>query len=99
MIVASQQNSRILTLARSQRSPNSRVLRGRHLRDALEFLVQRLARSSGLNHGCGQGKLFVARRCVWDLVLCTQPCSPVQPPRGSPSFSTEFTASTKNEKR
>jgi len=64
MIVSSQQSQSIHTLARNGRSPYSGVLKGQHLSDALGLLVRRLARSSGLNHHDGQGKSFVARRCV-----------------------------------
>ena len=99
MRITSQQNDN--TLARNWRSPYSRVLRGPHLSDALGLLVQRLARNSGLNHHHhGQGGSFVARRCVLCFPFCTPERSPVQPSgAGAPPFSTEFTASTKKEKR
>jgi hypothetical protein len=99
MRITSQQNDN--TLARNWRGPYSRVLRGPHLSDALGLLVQRLARNSGLNHHHhGQGGSFVARRCVLCFLLCTQVGPSVQPPgAGAPPFSTEFTASTKKEKR
>jgi len=102
MIVTSQQSQSMHTLARNGRSPYSRVLRGLHLSDALGLLVRRLARSSGLNHHDGQGKSFVARRCVLSSRLCTPRnffCLALgNRPRAQP-FSTEFTASTKKEKR
>jgi hypothetical protein len=98
MRITSQQNDN--TLARNWRGPYSRVLRGPHLSDALGLLVQRLARNSGLNHHHGQGGSFVARRCVLCFPFCTPERSPVQPSgAGAPPFSTEFTASTKKEKR
>jgi hypothetical protein len=97
MRITSQQNFN--TLARNGRNPYSRVLRGQHLSNALGLLVQRLARNSGLNHRHGEGKLFVARRCVLCVLLCTQVRSPVQTPAADPKlFSTELTASTEKEK-
>src|SRR4030095_704938 len=81
------------TLARNRRSPYSRVLEGQHLSDAFRPLVRRLARSSGLNHQNGQGKRFVARRCVL-------PCRLNQSSRAvQPAVFHTFTASTKKEKR
>ncbi len=97
MRITSQQNFN--TLARKRRNPYSRVLRGPHLSNALGLLVQRLARNSGLNHRHGEGKLFVARRCVLCVPLCTQVRSPVQTSAVAPKpFSTELTASTEKEK-
>jgi hypothetical protein len=48
--------------------------------------VQRLGRSSGLNHRDGEGKLFVARRRVLGSPLCLKKLSAVQ----SPVTGTEF---------
>src|SRR6266545_3528116 len=93
MSTTSQPYHRRYTLARNQRSPYSRVLGGQHLSDALRPLVRRLARSSGLNHHDGQGKLFVARRCVLSFTL-HQSSLAVQ----SAVFH-RFTAFTKKEKR
>ena len=55
--------------------------------------MRRLARSSGLNHQHGQGKLFVARRCVLSCRL-NESLRAVQL-----AVFHQFTASTKKEKR
>ena len=98
MRITSQWNGN--TLARNQRSPYSRVLRGRHLSDALG--VPGAAPGSKLwaqpSPWLGQAIRSQALRVVLSTVHSTSVLSPVCV-TGLPRFSTEFTASTKKEKR